>query len=102
MTKRLFEATFKAKVVLEIISGEKSIDQAANDYQLSPNLIRNWRKEFKQNAQRAFENNNNPADPDIETLLSKINQLTIQVEWLKKKSEEIFGSQWEDIFAPKP
>ena len=32
----------------------------------------------------------------------KVGQLTMQGDWLKKKSEEIFGSDYESKFSPKP
>jgi transposase-like protein len=104
VSKRTFDAAFKAKVVLEVISGEKDINQVASDYHLVPNLIRNWRKEFLLNAARVFETKtvNDQTDPDIKDLIRKVDQLTLQVNWMKKKSEEIFGPEWEDVFAPKP
>ena len=32
----------------------------------------------------------------------KVGQLTMQVDWLKKKSEEILGPDYESQFTPKP
>ena len=32
----------------------------------------------------------------------KVGQLTMQVDWLKKKSEEILGPDYESKFSPKP
>ena len=32
----------------------------------------------------------------------KVGQLTMQVDWIKKKSEEICGSDYERKFSPKP
>ena len=32
----------------------------------------------------------------------KVGQLTRQVDWLKKKSEEIGGPDYESKFSPKP
>ncbi len=32
----------------------------------------------------------------------KVGQLTMQVDWLKKKYEEIFGSDYESKFSQKP
>lgn len=105
MSKRSFSADFKAKVVLEIISGKKDINQAACEYKLLPNLIRNWKKDFLENASLVFDNKKEIHNNDSENeknLIKQIDQLTIQVNWMKKKSEEIFGPEWEDVFAPKP
>ena len=32
----------------------------------------------------------------------KVGQLTMQVDWLKKKSEEVIGPDYESKFSPKP
>ena len=32
----------------------------------------------------------------------KVGQLTMQVDWLKKKSTELLGSDYESKFSPKP
>ena len=32
----------------------------------------------------------------------KVGQLTMQVDWLKKKSEEMLGPDYESKFTPKP
>ena len=32
----------------------------------------------------------------------KVGQLTMQVDWLKKKSEEVVGPDYESKFSPKP
>ena len=32
----------------------------------------------------------------------KVGQLTMQVDWLKKKSEEMLGPEYESKFTPKP
>ena len=41
------------------------------------------------------------ADPDT-AYAKKVGQLTMQVDWLKKKSEEICGPDYESKFSPKP
>ncbi len=37
-----------------------------------------------------------------DSLYKKVGQLTTQVDWLKKKSEEILGPDWESRFTPRP
>ena len=34
--------------------------------------------------------------------MQKIGHLTVQVDWLKKKSEEVIGPDYESKFSPKP
>lgn len=104
MSKRTFSPEFKANVVLEVISGEKTIDQAASEYDLLPNLIRNWKKEFLQNASIVFDNKlqKQKDAPLNDSLIKQVDQLTRQVDWMKKKSTEIFGSDWKNIFGSEP
>lgn len=110
MSKRSFSPEFKAKVVLEVISGEKNIDQASSEYNILPNLIRNWKKEFLLNAPLVFANKPNKQNkridnsdyPNTESLIKENSQLTQQVDWMKKKSTEIFGPDWENKFSTKP
>jgi len=40
-TKRTFNAEFKTKIVLEVIGGEKAINEIAAEHSIQPNLIRN-------------------------------------------------------------
>ena len=110
MKKRSFSAEFKTKVVLEAISGEKEINQLASEHQIAPNLIRNWKKEFLNNAFPIFDNKRDEqmleklrdSESEKDDLTRKVGQLTMQVDWLKKKSEESFGFDWESKFSPKP
>ncbi len=46
MGRRQFTAEFKTKIVLEILREEKQIGDIAAEHGLSPNQLRNWKKEF--------------------------------------------------------
>lgn len=109
-TRRSYTPEFKAKVVLELLKGEKELNELASEHSISPNQLRNWKSEFLQNAPNVF------TDKRIDTLqeklkeerreneqyAKKVGQLTMQVDWLKKKSEEILGPGYEAIYSPKP
>ena len=49
-TRRSFSAEFKAKVVLELISGEKSLAQASREYGIKDTVLSRWKQEFLANA----------------------------------------------------
>ena len=110
MKKRVFTAEFKAKVVLEVLRGEKEINEIASEHEIAPNQIRNWKNEFLENASNVFDNKKDKAlqekvkEQELETdrLYKKVGQLTTQVDWLKKKSEETLGPDWESQFTPRP
>ena len=82
----------------------------ATENQIQPNLLRNWKKEFLANASLAFDNKREDnlreklAEERKEkaAYAKKVGQLTMQVDWLKKKSEEVVGPDYESKFSPKP
>jgi transposase len=90
--KKTYTATFKAKLVLELLQGDKSLTQLASEHKVHPNLLRNWRDQALQDFASLFEKKNLTADlqaaheRQVEELFAQIGRLTTQVNWLKKKS----------------
>ena len=109
-TRRSYSPKFKADLVIELLKGEKDLNTLAAENNIAPNLLRNWKKEFLDNAQLAFDDTRAAtlkeklADErrEKEQYAKKVGQLTMQVDWLKKKSEEILGSDYETKYSPKP
>ena len=110
MKKRTFGAEFKAKMVLEVLKGEKELNIIAQENEIAPNQIRNWKSEFLENAALVFDNKRDKEykekvlihEQESDRLYKTIGQLTTQVDWLKKKSAELLGSEWEGKFTPHP
>ena len=48
--RRNFSAKFKSDLVIELLKGEKDINTLAVENNIQPNLLRNWKKEFLDNA----------------------------------------------------
>ena len=109
-SRRNFSAEFKTNLVLQLLKGEKELNVLATENQIQPNLLRNWKKEFLANASLAFDNKREDnlreklAEERKEkaAYAKKVGQLTMQVDWLKKKSEEVVGPDYESKFSPKP
>ena len=55
MGYRRYTAQYKAKIVLEVLQGEKELGEIAAENNLNPNMVRNWKREFLENASAAFE-----------------------------------------------
>jgi transposase-like protein len=55
MAKTTYTPEFKSKLVLELLQGEKQLGELAAEHNLNPNMLRNWRKEFIENASRVFD-----------------------------------------------
>ena len=109
-TRRNFSAKFKTDLVLEVLKGEKELNVIATENQIQPNLLRNWKKEFLEKASIVFDENREEnlkekleeERKEKSEYAKKVGQLTIQVDWLKKKSEEMLGPDYESKFSPKP
>lgn len=86
--RRKFSAAFKTKVVLEALKERETLQQLASKFELNPNQICIWRKEFLDNAQSLFGDKRSGQLEDTakekETLYGKIGQLQVEVDFLKK------------------
>ena len=52
--RKTYTADFKSKIVLEILEGEKTLNEIASKYELLPKNIQNWKKQFLDNTSLAF------------------------------------------------
>lgn len=111
MQRREFSADYKARIIIEVLKGEKTVPEIANRENVSTKQIHNWKKEFLDNAYRAFSVTKDEQKARKETkiaierendLLAKVGQLTVENDWLKKKSAEIFGPNYEKKFTKRP
>jgi transposase-like protein len=83
--RRQFNAEFKTRVVLEMISGEKGLMQASREYGIKDTVLSRWKQEFLERAPQVFE----PAQVDdqskkIAELERMVGRLTMQLEVAKK------------------
>lgn len=46
MSRGKYTPEFKAKIVLEILQGERELGAIAAENNLNPNMVRNWKAEF--------------------------------------------------------
>ena len=53
--RRNFSAKFKSDLVIELLKGEKDLNTLATENNIQPNLLRNWKKEFLNNASVVFD-----------------------------------------------
>jgi transposase-like protein len=54
MRKR-YDKAFKAKVALEALRGEKTVQEIATTYQVGAGLVALWKKELVEGASSIFE-----------------------------------------------
>jgi putative transposase len=92
-----YTAEFKAKVVLELLREEQTLNEVAAKYQLNPQMISQWKSDFVKNASVVFERNKDEAGKlkkEMEEKESRyqqiIGQQSYEIDWLKKKSGLMF------------
>lgn len=90
-SRRVHNAEFKARVAIEAIKELKTLSELAQQYELSPNQISFWKREFLANSGKVFDNEA-PGFDQIKKLekekgdlVQQIGQLTVDNNWLKKK-----------------
>ena len=87
MTKRrTFDPDFKARVVLEMISGKKGLMEASREYEIKDTVLSRWKQEFLERAGQVFEQ---PQAKDqneerLAELERMVGRLTMQLDMAKK------------------
>ena len=91
--RKSYDATFRAKVALEAVKGEKTLAELSSEYSVHPNQIRNWRKQLLEMLPDLFTDRRKKRDKDQEELISElyrqIGQMKVELDWLKKKSQRL-------------
>jgi len=84
--RRSFSAEFKAQVVLELISGKKSLMEASREYNLKDTVVSRWKQEFVAKASHVFEQPQEAQEKEtrIAELERMVGKLTMQIELQKK------------------
>ena len=92
--RRRHDPQFKARVALEALKGIKTVQQIARDFDLHPMQVTAWKKQLLEQSSSVFEAGGQQAgNEDFErertALHSKIGQLSIEVDFLRKKSKQL-------------
>ena len=84
--RRKFSAEFKAKVVLELISGKKGLMEASREYGIKDTVLSRWKQEFLERAGQVFEQPQakDHTEQRMAELERMVGRLTMQLEMAKK------------------
>lgn len=87
--RKRYDGTFKAKVVLETLRGQKTVAEIASHYGVHPNQITVWKKQVLEELPGLFSNKQarkaKEAQEEKEELYRQIGQLKVELDWLQKK-----------------
>ena len=94
MPKRVHSASFKAKVALDALRGEKTIAELAVQYGVHPVQISRWKNEFLERAPEIFsEGSVRSREAELQRELveahRQLGQAKVELDWAKKKAEEL-------------
>ncbi|KWA24801.1 IS3 family transposase [Burkholderia territorii] len=79
-TRRAHSAAFKEKVVLAAVKGERTLVELAQQFDVHPNQIMEWRRQLQERAADVFGAGAAPSNEppvDLKSLRAKIGQLTL-------------------------
>jgi|TARA_R110002111_G_C5672325_1_gene342861 transposase len=93
--RRTHSPEFKARVALEALKGIKPIHQIASENEIHPIQVSQWKKELQERMAELFVRKNAHSKESeqekkhVERLERKVGQLTVELDWLSKKSKEL-------------
>ncbi|RMG81267.1 MAG: transposase [Bacteroidetes bacterium] len=90
-SRRKFSASFKAKVAMEAIKERETLSQLAKRFEVHPNQISQWKREFIEKSSKVFDDHKQSKQEEIELqeLYSKIGELKVENDFLKKSLKKL-------------
>ena len=82
--RRKHSSAFKAKVALAALKGDKTIVELAEQFEVHPNQITEWKRQLQENVSVVFgQSQEKEKEPDIQRMQAKIGQLTLENDFLE-------------------
>ena len=90
MKRKNHTKSFKAKVALAAIKGQKTANEIASEFGVHVSQINRWKKEALDALPESFGSKKDKTIQDMESerdhLFQQIGKLQVEVDWLKKNT----------------
>ena len=88
--RRRHSSEFKARVALEALKGQKTLNELASEFGVHPVQIAQWKRQLVEASTGVFEGGapsrrEREQEQLVEQLYQEIGQLKVEVDWLRKK-----------------
>lgn len=85
-----YSVAIKKQVIKEALSGEKTLAQIASDFGISPETVKDWKKQAWQAIEESLTRKGLRSEPErkqkeIDTLQRLLGQREFELDWLSKK-----------------
>lgn len=88
--RRRHGAAFKAKVALEALKMQATVQEIAARYKVHPQQVTQWKRQALEGIEEVFNsrrhNDRKSAEEDKARLFEQIGRLKVELDWLKKKA----------------
>jgi len=100
--RKSFSADFKAKLVLEVLEGEKTVNEIASRYEVLPASLKSWKKQFLENMSLAFDKSTvvkeykdkiDVLQKDKDMIAKKLGETIVEKEFLEGKLVSLASSK---------
>lgn len=87
--RRRFSPEFKAKVVLELLTGQKGLMQASREYAIKDSVLSRWKQEFIERAPQLFTQPQakDPQEERVAELERMLGRMALELDMAKKVFE---------------
>ena len=88
--RKRYAAEFKARVAIEAIKGQRTVNEIGALYEVHPNQVSQWKKQALEQLSEVFSESRDRkqrSEGELrDQLYQQIGQLKVKLDWLKKKS----------------
>ena len=88
--RKQYTGAFKAKLALEAIKGQRTVQELATAHGVHPNQITTWKRQLLASAEDIFsgarERREASDEQEKDELYRQVGKLQVELDWLQKKS----------------